>query len=139
MNTPDYIRDIRRKIAERKYRAEALAAAYPGAICLRCDQPGNDDRPWIGAAVHRSARTAGRWQVSFFDLDGFSYDFSESTYTAAIDEALKVCCEIVDMGLLDSVVMTPRFMGGVIWSLLSDDKKWTTRLADVRAGLEIGA
>jgi hypothetical protein len=137
MNTPDYIRDVQRKIAQRNKRAESLAAEYPGAICLRKDQPDIDGRPWIGAAVHRSARTAGRWQVSFFDLDGFSYDFSESTYTAAIDEALKVCCEIVDMGLLDSVVMTPRFMGGVIWSLLPDDKKWKTRLADVRASLEM--
>jgi hypothetical protein len=134
MKHPDEIQRILAKAEARKARAAELAAQHPGAIVLRCD-PKNDTRPWLGAAIHPSTRTAGRWQVSCFDADGFAYDYSEPTYEAAIYEALTGGYVNVDMTLLDRTAKTAQFMGGVIWSMLPDAKKWTTRLADVRAEL----
>jgi hypothetical protein len=127
---------IRAKTAEREACAAELATQHPGAIVLR-SIPRNDTRPWLGAAIHPSSRTAGRWQVSCFDADGFAYDYSEPTYQAAIYSALQAGYDTVDMGLLDSVISTAQFMAGVVWSMLPDDKKWTTRIADIRAELAV--
>jgi len=136
MKLPDEIKAIREKTALRKIKSAELAARYPGAIVLRKDNQDNEARPWMGAIIHPSSRTAGRWQVSLFDLDGFAYDYSEPTYEQAIDQALMEGYTEIDMELLDRVGETARFMGGVIWSMLPDDKKWTTRLVDVVADLE---
>jgi len=126
-----FVEQTLQRTAAKRARAAQLAAEYPDAICLVKEQPHVTGRPWYGCAVHRSARNTGKWQVSFFDSDGFAYDFSEPTYEAAIYEALKECTT-VDMTRLDRAIQEPDFMAGVIWSMLPDDKKWTTRLADVR-------
>jgi hypothetical protein len=134
--TPDEILEIRRKIAARHEWSKTLSNIYPRGIVLRNDNPNNDTRPWTGAAIAPSTWKAGRWQVTIFDQDGFAYDYSEATYADAIFQALNEGYRQPDMELLDTVGGTTRFMAGVIWSMLPEDKKWSTRLADVRAELE---
>jgi len=40
------------------------------------------------------------------------------------------------MGFLDLCVLEARFMAGVIWSMLPDAQKWTSRRADIQKKLE---
>lgn len=95
-----------------------------GAIVLRKDDPGNASRPWVGAIIHPSPRTEGRFQVSIFDLDGFVYDYSEPTYERAIYQAYTEGFRTVDMDLLEREGEKPRFMAGCVWSMLPDAEKW---------------
>jgi hypothetical protein len=135
--TREEIIEIRKRQQEKKELALSLSCLYSDAIVLRKEQPGNESRPWVGAIIHPSSRTLGRWQISIFDLDGFAYDYSEKTYQDAIYQALTEGFRTVEMDLLDNIGETARFMAGVIWSQLPDDKKWTTRISDIRERLEL--
>lgn len=124
---------IKERAKRRHEQAQELATQYPETIILRKDQPDNEARPWVGAIIHPSSRASGRWQISTFDLDGFAYDYSEASYEQAIYQCLTEGFRDVDMGLLDQYGETPRFMAGVLWSMLPDDKKWVMKPSEMIA------
>lgn len=116
------------KIAElRLILASQLSEQYPSVIVLMKRNPG---RPNHGCIIHPSTRYPDRYQVSTFDNDGFAYDYSESSYRAAITQALLEGFRTVDMEILDTLCLTPRFMCGVLWSMQSEEHKWNSHPSD---------
>lgn len=134
--TADEIREILQRQAARRRLAEQWAQEYAGCIVLRHDDSSNSARPWSGAVIHPSTRNPGRWQVTIFDADGFAYDYSEPTQSDAIFEAMRSGHDTIDMGLLDRVGETPRFMAGVLWSQLPDSVKWRSSPREIQRELE---
>jgi hypothetical protein len=133
------MKETREKAVAKRQRAEELSAEYPdGVIVLRKDQPETVHRPWVGAIIHPSPKDTGRYQVSIFDDDGFSMDYSEASYRDAIYQAITEGYRAVDMDLLDRVGETPRFMAGCLWSMLPDNEKWSANITEITAQIEAG-
>lgn len=105
-------------------------------IVLIKDQPEVERRPWYGAVIAPSAKYPGEWQATYFDQDGFSGDITEKTRGAAYWEIFYQGINRPDPDLLESASDTDRFTAGVMFTMLPQEERDKTSIAEIMAGLK---
>jgi hypothetical protein len=86
-------------------------------IVLRCDQPEVTARPWRGAVIHPSNRHPGKWQVTCFDADGFSSDYTVKDLADGVNEQMTTEWYVADPAWFEELAASPRFVRGCRYTL----------------------
>lgn len=113
------IEEMLARIKQRRIERDALVdniisehnAKYGEAtpLVLVKQQPEVAKRPWYGAVIHPSTK-GGAFQVTHFDLDGFSSDFSVKSIREGVDELVPQGFRLSDPNVLEDIVSTDRFV-----------------------------
>lgn len=110
----EMLSNIKQKRIERDVLVDAIISEHNSKygesipIVLIKQQPEVSRRPWYGAVIHPS--TKGRkFQVTHFDLDGFSSDYSVESIRDGISELVIQGFKLSNPKLLDDISSSERF------------------------------